>query len=130
MLPSISTVLSIEMVRDGGSLAAHFIGANGSSYCLHFQLITMRDSNGDVQRIGYAKPVVFERLEFREANRFEWQGINLVEVSWIHARVLLRQLRGHRCNDRDSKWLAAMEESATAEGALPQAVVSWLHALK
>jgi hypothetical protein len=37
MLPSVSALGSVEMIRAGGSLQAEFIGANGSRYCLHFE---------------------------------------------------------------------------------------------
>jgi len=122
MLPAISAIASIEMIRDGGSLQAEFVGANGSKYCLYFQLISEENQSGEFVRLGYEQPVVFERLEFREENRTEWRGINQVEVSWAHAKVLLHQLRALLQSDQDSKWLAAMEEVAGTEGEVPEAI--------
>lgn len=122
MLPPISTIVSIEMIRDGGSLQAEFVGANGSKCCLTFKLISEITPSGEFVRLGYKHPVVFEQFEIREENRIEWQAINLVEVSWAHAKVLLCQLRAVLQSDQDAKWLAAMEEVATTEGEVPHAM--------
>lgn len=119
MLPPISAIASIELIRDGGSLQAMFVGINGSKYCLYFQLIAKEGSSGELVRLGYEHPIVFERLEFREQNRDEWQAIDQVEVSWTHANVLLHQLGAYPQSDEDSKWLAAMREVASAEGQIP-----------
>ena len=122
MLPTISAIASIEMIRDGGSLQAEFVGENGSKYCLHFQLISEETPSGEFVRLGYEQPVVFERLEVREENRIEWQASNQVQVSWAHAKVLLHQLRAFLQSDQDSKWLAAMEEVAITKGEIPDAM--------
>ena len=121
MLPPISSIVGIEMIRDGGSLAAEFAGINGSKYCLHFKLISKNGPSGFV-RLGYERPVVFERIETREENRFEWHSINEVEVSWAHAKALLHQLRALLRSEQDSEWLAAMEEVAVTEGQLPKGI--------
>jgi hypothetical protein len=120
VLPAISAIVSIEMIRDGGSLKAEFVGANSSKYCLYFQLISEERLSGEFVRLGYEQPVVFEQLEFREENRINWQRINQVEVSWAHAKVLLYQLRALLQSDQDSTWLAAMEEVASTEGEIPE----------
>ena len=122
MLPPITAIKSIEMIRDGGSLSASFMGDNGSTYCLHLQLLSEWNPAGDFVRLGYAKPVVFERVCFRSLDRTEWQALNEVEVSWEHAKVLLHQLRGHLQAERDVEWLGAMEESVNSAGGLPACV--------
>jgi hypothetical protein len=119
MLPRISAVTSAEMIRDGGSLAAEFIGANGSTYCLHFGLMSEHCSNGDFVRLGYQMPVIFERLKFRYEDRTEWHSINEVQVSWAHAAAILSQLYDLVRNDVDLKWLRAMQEVSNKEGQLP-----------
>jgi len=119
MLPSIRAVVCVEMLRDGGSLQVEFIGTNGSTYCLHFQLVSEIARSGNFVRLGYERPMVFERLKIREENRIEWQAINQVEVSWTHATVLLHQLRAFMKDDTDSKWFAAMEEIAETAGEIP-----------
>jgi hypothetical protein len=119
MLPSVSQVSDVEMIRDGGSLQASFVGANGSKYCLWFKLVTQRDSQGQHRRAGYSNPIVFERLEFHHPNSFEWRSANQVEVSWEHATTLLHQFRNHPLSDAQARWLAAMEKVATLRGGLP-----------
>jgi hypothetical protein len=70
MLPPISAINYIEMISDGGSLEASFIGPNGSKYCLHFGVTLKVGDKGQRVRTGFAKPVVFERLAFwREHSR-------------------------------------------------------------
>lgn len=81
MLTSISLVRDAEMICDGGSLAASFIGANGSKYCLWFTFIKGNRALGQPYLAGYSKPLVFEQHEFRSENRFEWRSVNEVEVS-------------------------------------------------
>ncbi len=120
MLPPVTAIASIEMIRDGGSLQAVFVGTTGSSYCLHFKLISKDGSAGELVRVGYEHPVVYERLEFREGNRIEWQAINQVQVSWAHAKVLLHQLRDLLKSEEDSKWLSAMEGVANTDGQIPR----------
>src|SRR5438105_469131 len=117
MLPPISTVLSVEMIRDGGSLSALFLGANGSKYCLHFELKLEYPASGDWIRLGYENPVVFEYFEFRtEAGGFAWEPLNKVEISWDHARVFLNQMRAYVQSERDIRWLEAMTEVAVGAG--------------
>ncbi|HSI49995.1 MAG TPA: hypothetical protein VLA61_17120 [Ideonella sp.] len=122
MLPAIAALLSAEMMRNGGSLLTIFQGTNGAKYALHFDLLSARGPNNEFIRLGYAKPVVFERFRFHEPGRDEWQAINPVEISWTHATVLLHQLRGFLCSEHDARWLAAMEETAVSKGKLPAGI--------
>ena len=119
MLPSISTVGDIEMIRDGGSLQASFFGPNGSLHCLYFRLASQLDSQGKHKRSGYSSPIVFERLEFRHLTSFEWQSVNEVEVSWEHAAVILHQFHSHPLSDAQVRWLNVMEEVASLKGGTP-----------
>lgn len=82
MLPAISVVNSVELIRDGGSLAASFLGENGSEYWLFYRLLRRTLASGMVERLGYAKPVVVERQS----------GIE-IEISWEHALILINQIR-------------------------------------
>ena len=121
MLPPISTVVDIELVRDGGSLAATVIGANGATYRLHFQLISSCSDDGQYIRHGYERPVIFESFRFHFGEgRVACESLNTVEISWQHALVFLHQLRGYVRHDRNFTWLEAMEEVAETEGLLPE----------
>lgn len=119
MLPPISAIASIEMIRDGGSLQAEFIGANGSQYGIHLQLISEETPQGDWVRTGYKRPIVFEKLTIWQPDRLEWQAIHPVEISWEHAKVLLHQLRAFVQRDEDAQWLAAMETVVRTKGKIP-----------
>jgi hypothetical protein len=115
MLPPIASVNSVEMIRDGGSLAASFQGANGSEYWLFLQLEVGELPTGESERLGYATPVVVERAIGQE-----------VEISWDHAKVLLNQMRPMLRKDADQKWLETMYASVEGNGALPPGVERFL----
>ena len=111
MLPSIALVNSVEMVRDGGSLAAIFQGSNGAEYWLLFKVNLRELPSGEVERLGYANPVVFERQVGDET-----------EISWQHAKVLLNQMRPALREETHRKWLAVMCATAETSGQLPSEV--------
>jgi len=111
MLPLIVIVDSVEMIRDGGSLAAIFHGGDSCEYWLFFE-IRMSNSNPNVaERLGYAEP----RVVNRHTN-------SAVEITWEHAAVMLRQIEelAHRGHDR--QWLQKMQAVAGSSGALPDDV--------
>ena len=111
MLPSIAIVLSVEMVRDGGSLAAVFQGSNGSEYWLFFEIDYQVLPSRGWERLGYKDPVVFERQT----------GIKTA-LSWQHAKIFLNQMSPLLRADRDAKWLKLMQETAETQGQLPSAI--------
>ena len=111
MLPSIGLVLSVEMIRDGGSLAAVFQGSNGSEYWLSFEVRTRELPSGEIERLGYKDPVVVERKI----------GLSL-GTSWQHALIMLHQMRPLVRDESSLKWLQVMEATAEAHGQLPAGV--------
>jgi hypothetical protein len=115
MLPSITVLNSVEMIRDGGSLAASFQGKNGSEYWLFFRLRQRTLPSGMFERLGYAKPVVVERQVGTE-----------IEISWEHALILINQIRPLLRQSQDVEWLDAMQATAIAKGELPAKVERFL----
>ncbi len=111
MLPSITFVSSVEMIRDGGSLAAIFQGANGSEYWLFFKAVIRELPTGEHERVGYERPVVVEQ-----------QVGNEIEVSWQHAEILLNQMRPLLREEAHRTWLEAMYAAARTNGQLPPGV--------
>jgi len=111
VLPTIDLVLSVETIRDGGSLAAIFQGSNGSKYWLFFEIKTHRLSSGEVERLGYKDPVIVERQV----------GVPM-GTSWRHAQILLNQLRPLVRDDSSLKCLEIMEATAVAHGELPTGI--------
>jgi hypothetical protein len=111
MLPSIGLFRSVEMIRDGGSLAATFQGSDGCDYWLFLEVRINEISSAVRERVGYKAPVVVDRLAQRP-----------IPITWQHARVLLAQMRPLLRDDRDRKWYEIMEEALLAEGLLPSGV--------
>jgi hypothetical protein len=119
MLPSIGLVLSVEMIRDGGSLAAVFQGSNGSKYWLFFEHDSRELPSGGLERLGYKSPVVVERQV----------GLP-ISVSWAQATTMLHQMRPLVPNPSSLKWLDAMEAVAESQGKLLTGVERVLESLK
>lgn len=111
MLPSVVLVLSVEMIRDGGSLAATFQGSNGSEYWLFFEIRFHELPSGERERLGHNDPVVFVRQVGVPSG-----------ISWRHAENLLHQLRPLVRDDSSLKWLEVMEATAAANGHLPTGI--------
>ena len=108
MLPPVALVHSVEMIRDGGSLAAVFQGANGSQYWLLFPIEIHDLPSGEWERLGYMSPVVVDR-----------QSGCHIDVSWQHAIVLIHQIEALTTEQSSIKWLNVMESTAAACGRLP-----------
>jgi hypothetical protein len=123
MLPELDAIECIEMLRDGGSLNASFVGTTGKQYWLLFSLKSELAPGGRFVRLGYERPVVFERVETRhDATSVEWQSVDLVTLLWAEADALLMQMRRLVHAESDAKWLDAMEQVARTEGALPPSI--------
>jgi hypothetical protein len=101
MLPTISLALSVEMLRDGGSLCAAFQGTNGSVYWL---VLPVQFESGVVK--GYSNPVVVERPFAAEE----------IQVSWSHAEVLLHQIEHLLPPSANRSWVQPMYEVIHNEG--------------
>jgi hypothetical protein len=99
------------MVRDGGSLAAIFQGTNGTEYWLFFKVNLQELPSGEVERLGYEKPVVFER-----------QAGSGSEVTWCHAKILLNQMRPMLREEAHHQWLDSMCSVAEANGQVPSGI--------
>ncbi|NOT89759.1 MAG: hypothetical protein HOP03_16505 [Lysobacter sp.] len=106
MIPAISHVLSVEMIRDGGSLAADFRGADGCEYWLFFPIDLTSHATGLPEECGYLAPTVLDRLCGRE-----------FAITWKHALVFLDQIEAFPLCETSQRWLSTMREVAIAEGA-------------
>jgi len=82
MLPSVAQVLSVEIIRDGGSLAVIWRGGDGAEYWLLY-------------------PVKVEPVDADHNRIADWDGPQLRarstgivhELSWQHAPILIAQFR-------------------------------------
>jgi len=108
MLPAISIVDSVEMIRDGGSLAAAFRSPDGSEYWLFYKVRLKELPTGETERLGYASPVIVDRMTGSE-----------IELSWQHAKIFLHQMRPLLRGHSGQEWFDLMEATADASGQLP-----------
>jgi len=107
MIPTIVSVSSIEIIRDGGSLAAIFYGKDGCEYWLFYRFL--RDFlSADSSIIGYKQPVIVDRLT----------GIGY-ELSWEHALIYIQQIFPFLNEAYHKRLLRSMEEIALSSGQLP-----------
>jgi hypothetical protein len=108
MLPSITRSDSVEMLRDGGSLCASFVGADGSQYWLLVPIDPASSDSASFEARRYAEPVVVDRPDAAKP----------IQVSWDHAAILLRQIVSMLPAGRPRSWIAPMTECLTRRGAI------------
>ena|SRR5687767_15898580 len=111
MLPAVTHVWSVEMVRDGGSLVAVWSGGDGAEYWLLYPVIVELVDDDHDRIAGWAGPQVHVR------------GTGVVhELSWQHAKVFINQFRPFAASARFLEILDAMDEIATNRGVITPAV--------
>jgi hypothetical protein len=111
VLPPVSHVLSVEMIRDGGSLAAGFRGSDGSECWLLFPVRT-ESVDADHSRIaGWDTPEIHERSTGLKS-----------QVSWQHAATFIGQLASHVHDPQQIAILGAMRDVAGAVGSITPSV--------
>ena len=97
----------MDIIRDGGSLAAAFLGSDAVEYWLMFKVQMEKDSAGKWVRSKYSEPQIVNRQA----------GTNTI-ISWQHARVFLNGLRGMLKKDTDLKYWQLMADVAELDGSL------------
>jgi len=100
MLPSIARADSVEMLRDGGSLCAAFVGADSCQYWLLVPIERSPVGSATFEDRCYADPVVIDRPF----------AATPIQVSWEHAAILLRQIVAMLPADAPKYWVAPMSE--------------------
>ncbi|MRW90866.1 hypothetical protein GJ699_12775 [Duganella sp. FT80W] len=119
MLFPIAIVDSVEMIRDGGSLAAIFHGPDGCEYWLFFEICIRNLSEHVVERVGYAPPKVVNRHTGTE-----------VSVTWEDASTMLKKIAKITHRDQDWHWLKKMQAVADLNGELPDGVEKVLQSFR
>lgn len=109
MLTPITIVDSVEMIRDGGSLAAVFYGKDSCQYSLFLAILMQTLESGDVKRLGFASPKLMNRHTNIE-----------VAITWEQALAMLGQIGGMIHQERDLKWHALMRKVVISRGLLPE----------
>ena len=118
-IESVKHLQSIELIRDGGSLAACYIDEYGAEFWLLFKV---KREDGDWKpsdrsgcesasstRVGYEEPVIVKRHSSTPAEA----------TSWSEAQAFLRELEPALPEARASsvKWWGAMLRVAESNGA-------------
>lgn len=117
-IEDVRELTSVEMIRDGGSLAACYTSRDDERFWLFFKVERMSVKHeestrpgwetGESVRTGYQEPVIRHRPDKGEA-----------EISWQEALTFLQELGsllpGARVSSRE--WWEAMVRVAEAEGA-------------
>lgn len=133
MLPTVVSLESVEMIRDGGSLRATYRDCtNDLTYALGFP-IKLHVTDRGYQLIGYRTPwhgvqVLIEKNGLRVGHKYE----NIETLSWTDARVLLMALGKHfvpswECDRRCFDWMVYIAEH---EGQLPPGIIPNLQAVQ
>lgn len=111
MLPPVVIVDSVEMIRDGGSLAAIFHGGDSCEYWLFFEIRMSNSKPNVAERLGYSEPKIVNRHTSTE-----------VGIAWEHAAMMLRQIEKLTHRDHDRLWLKKMQTVADSRGTLPNEI--------
>lgn len=110
----IAEVISVERVRDGGSLSMEFTDGADDKWWLFFEVqretdeASRTEDSVDYVRTGYGPPVLWKR----------GPGGSQTPVSWDDALDLLHKIEDQVPDKWDSaKWCAAMIRIGEAQGA-------------
>lgn len=132
MVPELHIGENVEMIRDGGSFAATFSDAAGHRYILLLQ-VHLDVEDGATSSAHHLVPIIIDcDPSGRAAGISELYGPR-VEISWEHARGLLRDFAARKPADDApgrglffDNWLQEMIDVARRDGApAKQADYSW-----
>ena len=123
MFPSVCRLDTVEMIRDGASLAAAFEDECGARYILFIPIRTVND--GDRwRRLRYDPPILIDcdpKKRPADTERVRYSELCGPTVSWTEARVMVDAIA--RLSDGLDSFgrhrLSQMTYVATTEGQLP-----------
>ena len=123
MLPVVSSLINIEMLRDGGSLAASFKSDRGREYTL---LLRIDIDKKEHRRLGYRDPVLIDcdpKLRPPNTDRVIYSSLcgPAVPVSWSEACEITTAVSplAIELDSWQTVWLAQMVYVTTNDGRLP-----------
>ena len=125
MFPIVSGVISVELIRNGGSLWADYVSTDDKVYRLNFP-INLRFLPGEVERLGYFPPVLGRVvIIYRDGIRVGGDLDDVIELTWVAASELLRLMKPYIDDGKmfERKWFEQMVFVADHEGILPPDVV-------
>jgi hypothetical protein len=143
MAPVVETVLDVETIRDGGSLAATFLDKHGAKWIL-FLKIDMADHEGKVERLGFKEPVLIDadpakRRKDTERRIYSELSGPAHRLTWEDAQGLVAQIA--RLPTELTEWatrsLNLLRIAVDGRGSLPETYMTtasqlleiWTHRL-
>src|SRR4030095_3550303 len=96
MAPVVRTVLGVETIRDGGSLAAKFLDEHGSKWIL-FLKIDLAHHDGRIERRGFKEPVLIDadpakRPMDTEDRKYSELSGPACQLTWEDAQAVVAQI--------------------------------------
>jgi hypothetical protein len=125
MAPVVQTVLGVETIRDGGSLAATFLDEHGSKWIL-FLKIDRADNEDRAERLGFKEPVLIDadpakRPKDTERRIYSELSGPACRLTWEDAQGLVAQIAKLpiELNEWDTRSLNRLRIAVHGRGSLP-----------
>jgi hypothetical protein len=96
MAPVVKTVLGVETIRDGGSLAARFLDEHGSKWILFLKIDLAHHESG-VETLGFKEPMLIDADPAKRPMNTERRIYSELsgpahQLTWEDAQVLVAQI--------------------------------------
>jgi hypothetical protein len=126
MLPNVCKILDVEMIRDGGSLAAKFESYTGGQYILFFQIHVVDRGPFEKEQLGYREPVIIDcdpRKRPPNSSTVHYSELSgpSIPISWNEARNIVGQIErlAQELSPQRAEWLHEMIFACANDGHLP-----------
>ena len=132
-LPNLSRALDVEMIRDGGSLAATFGDEHGRRYILFSQIKVIDRDHLTRERIGYDLPVLIDcdpakRPQDTDRIAHSELSVPASPITWEQARTLMVLTKGlTEGGEWRRKWLELMNYVVLNDGGIPPTMETIMH---
>jgi hypothetical protein len=125
-LPTICRALDVEMMRDGGSLAATFEDESGHRHILFTQIKLVGRDPLTIERVGYDLPVLIdcdpaERPPDTDQRQYSELSGPKTLLTWDQARVFMGLAKdiSEGLDQSRQQWLDYMDYVVTNDGDMP-----------
>jgi hypothetical protein len=126
MLPTVCKILGVEMIRDGGSLAAKFESDSAGRYILFFQIHVVDRGPFEKEQLGYHEPVIIDcdpRKRPPNSSTVHYSELSgpSIAISWNEARDIVGAISrlAQGLSPPHTKWLQEMICASANDGHLP-----------
>lgn len=126
MIPTVRNVIWVEMIRDGGSLAAKFDDENANQFILATEIHIVDRGPLLKERLGYHQPVLIDCDPKKRPPNTDriWYSETCgpsIPVSWTDARTVVAAIAGlaHGLSPLRANWLQQMVYVIANDGRLP-----------